>query len=101
MKTLPLGAVVALADLRDCARAETIAGRLQPADLAAGNFAKGRFAWRLENVRRLDKPIPLVGRQGLFNWSPPHTLQLDLLPAVDHAAACRFIGWGDNYRCSA
>lgn len=87
------GAVVAVATLADCRHAETIADRLTRADRNAGNFAPGRFGWRLEQVRRLKVPIPAVGRQGLFQWIPPEDLEDLLGPVLDHGAACRRIGW--------
>lgn len=93
MRELPLGAVVAVAKLTLCRRAEVVADHLTRADRAAGNFAHGRWAWRLENVRRLNDPIPAVGRQGLFHWTPPADLEHRLGPVLDHGAACRLIGW--------
>lgn len=33
-----------------------------------GDFTPGRWAWRLENVRRLEQPIPARGKQGLWEW---------------------------------
>jgi hypothetical protein len=47
----------------------------------------------IDNVQRLSRPIPLVGRQGLFNWTPPADLTAQLGPVLDHGAACRLIGW--------
>ena len=90
---LPRGVVVAVAHLTTCDPAERVADHLTQADRAAGNFARGRFAWRLERVQRLIQPIPLIGRQGLFNWSPPADLANNLGPILDHGAACRRIGW--------
>lgn len=91
--TLPRGGVVAVGDLVHCRRAETIAEYLTRADLEAGNFAFGRYAWRIDKVRRLAHPIPLVGRQGLFNWHPPVDFEASLGAVIDHAAACRYHGW--------
>jgi hypothetical protein len=33
-----------------------------------GDFSPGRFAWLLDDVRKLDEPIPARGRQGLWEW---------------------------------
>ena len=92
-RDLPRGFIVAVADLTACDPAERVADHLTQADLAAGNFARGRFAWRLERIRRVREPIPVVGRQGLFNWTPPGGLESNLGPVLDHGAACRLIGW--------
>ena len=32
-----------------------------------GDFSSGRFAWQLKNIRRILKPPPIKGRQGLFD----------------------------------
>lgn len=90
---LPRGVVVAVGRLTHCRPAETVADHLTRADRAAGNFAHGRFAWRVEDLRALAEPIPLVGRQGLFNWTPPADLESRLGPVLDHGAACRLHGW--------
>jgi hypothetical protein len=94
---LPLGAVVAIAELVDVMPADVLARQgaaLTRANLAAGNFAPGRLAWRLANIRPLHRPIPLVGRQALFNWTPPDDLDERLGPVVDHLQAAHRIGWG-------
>ena len=36
--------------------------------LPYGNFARGRYAWILGDVRPLPEPIPAKGRQGLWRW---------------------------------
>lgn len=71
---LPLGGIVAVADLVDCLSVnyrECLEGRYShlntPNERAFGDFGVDRFGWMLENVRRIDPMIPLVGRQGL--WS--------------------------------
>lgn len=92
-KSCPIGAIVAIGDLTSVHRAETVAGRTSRPDLAAGNFTMGRYAWRIDNVRALDRPIPCVGRQGIFNWTPPGDLAQRLGPAVDHFAVCRQLGF--------
>jgi hypothetical protein len=35
-------------------------------ELRLGDFSVGRFAWKLEKVRRFKNPFPIRGRQGLF-----------------------------------
>lgn len=35
--------------------------------LPYGDFTPGRYAWLLDNVHPIE-PIPVVGRQGLWNW---------------------------------
>jgi hypothetical protein len=76
---LPLGAVVALADLVACNRTE----HTRPAselDLAFGDWTPGRWAWRLAGVRMLDEPIPCSGKQGL--WYVSELLERRVLAAL-------------------
>lgn len=36
-----------------------------------GDYTPGRFAWTLKDIKRLPKPIPVRGHQGLWEWEPP------------------------------
>lgn len=40
-------------------------------EIMFGNFAKGRYAWELANVKMLETPIPAKGKQGLWEWDHP------------------------------
>ncbi|MDF0553112.1 ASCH domain-containing protein [Kamptonema sp. UHCC 0994] len=74
---LPLGAIVAIADLVDCL--EVIGDLSKPpiiavnkhlqsnVELLCGDWQVGRFAWKLENIRQL-APIPAKGYQRF--WIP-------------------------------
>lgn len=48
-----------------------------------GDFAPGRYAWLLADVRPLTPPVPAQGRQGL--WAPDD----DLILAIEDGAAAR------------
>lgn len=90
---LPLGAIVAVAQLTRCREARAVYCSLTEADRAAGNFAAGRWAWTLDHVQPLLPPQSAVGRQGLFNFSLDLEMRRRLEAAVDHLAACRYVGW--------
>ncbi|HEY0075556.1 MAG TPA: ASCH domain-containing protein [Abditibacteriaceae bacterium] len=62
-----LGCVVAVVDLKDCVPTEELASTISDQELAFGNYARGRFAWILENVRSLQNPLPQRGAQRFFN----------------------------------
>ena len=71
-KFLPLGAVIAIADLVNCIKMdyELICFWREtygPDELAFGDFTPGRYAWILANVRRIE-PVAAKGMQGLWNW---------------------------------
>ena len=57
------GAVVAIADLRGCARLEDL-----PLEYRDHAHASGPWCWILRNVLPLKKPIPMRGAQGLWEW---------------------------------
>lgn len=90
---LPRGALVAVGELQRVVSAESLADQVTRADHAAGNFAPGRFGWRIGDLRQLRAPIPLTGRQGLFNWTPPEDLHRQLGPVRDHALIVHQMGW--------
>lgn len=91
LKELPTGAVIATAELVDVwimgmgpsspyARDSIFQARRLPysddffvpteKERAFGNWIPGNYAWQLENVKILPKPIPAKGQQGLWNWEP-------------------------------
>lgn len=93
MNRPPVGVIVAVGELTACLTTDDVEPFITRADREAGNFGSGRFAWAFSEVRALRRPIPMVGRQGLFNWTPPEDLEDNLGPRLDHAAECRGIGW--------
>lgn len=88
LKAMPLGCVIATARLINCKRIVTpehlhadagassayvAANEMYPPDepeLSFGDYSHGRFAWVLENVEPLPKPIPAKGALGLWEWDP-------------------------------
>lgn len=70
-KWLIYGAVVCMVDLVDCVRTSELRGRIPPdhefwGDFSDGEDGKGRYAFKLENVRVLPEPVPWRGMQGFF-----------------------------------
>jgi len=66
---LPTGALIGTVKLVDC-----LPTRLPFGDAAAngddrecGDFSPGRFAWRRDEFRLFERPIPYRGAQGIFN----------------------------------
>jgi len=75
-RALPLGKVLAVAELVDCYKIWP--SRLASpsiAECAFGDFTPGRYAWCLGNVRALRTPIAAVGHQGLWEWAAPAELE--------------------------
>lgn len=75
---LPRGAIVAVADVVDVARTDDMWVRMDwapdgSAERAFGNYATGRRAIKLGNVRRLREPVHCLGALGL--WRVPDQIE--------------------------
>lgn len=70
---LPTGCVLCIANLTFCYRTETAGRSVKQMERDFGNWTPGRYAWKLERVRRFD-PIPARGAQALWAWAPPAEL---------------------------
>lgn len=44
-----------------------------PYDEMLGNWSDNRHLWFLSRIVALTPPVPVIGRQGIFNWSPTST----------------------------
>jgi activating signal cointegrator 1 len=84
---LPRGQALCLVHLSDCVPVEEVRDRLSPQELAFGNYDDGRFAWILTSLRRLVKPVPWVGAQGL-RTVPERTATILQLMTVPTCRAC-------------
>lgn len=64
---VPLGALLGVAELVNCAATDEIEFLLDPIERRYGDYTAGRFGWQLADVRRFVEPIGFTGRQGFFN----------------------------------
>ena len=64
---LPLGALLAVVTLVDIQRIPQGNIPDEP-ERTFGDYAPGRFAWIIEDVRPLPEPVPAKGRLGLWQW---------------------------------
>jgi len=68
---LPLGAVIATAELYDIRATSYIADAISRRELAFGDYSGGRYAWLLRNVELLPEPVQCKGALGLWEWAQP------------------------------
>lgn len=71
---LPLGCIVATAKLVDCIKVtKKYAEALDDYERMFGNYTIGGYAWVLEDIKPLERPIKVKGAQGLWSWikGPP------------------------------
>lgn len=64
------GAIIGEADLVDCILVnEEFDKELRNIDkIVYGNNHLNNYAWKLENIKKYDKPIPIKGKLGLWNY---------------------------------
>ena len=63
---LPLGVVVATANLIGCRLAEDVINQIGDIERMYGDYTAGRYAWFLTDVIALASPVPWRGSQRLF-----------------------------------
>lgn len=69
---LPLGAVVATANLYDCLQmSDEYVSRLNRLERILGDHRPGRYAWRLTDTQLLHPPVLARGAQRLWEWREP------------------------------
>ena len=61
-----LGCAVGVVALTDC---QPMIDGGSVIENAVGYFSEGRFGWKCDNPRMFETPIPVVGKQGLWNPS--------------------------------
>ncbi len=57
VSALPLGCGLCVVDLMDCIPTEKLARSLSEQERTFGDFSRGRYAWKLENLRLFDQPV--------------------------------------------
>ncbi|WP_346235706.1 ASCH domain-containing protein [Lysinibacillus telephonicus] len=76
-KQLPIGVVLATAEIVECHRVGATLGyasvfdsgkSINGLEVAFGDYTKGRYAWELANVEVLKTPIPAKGQLSLWEW---------------------------------
>lgn len=69
---MPCGAIIGKAKLVDCKLIDTeyreFVQTFCPAEFAFGDFSVGRYAWVMQDAVKFEQPIPVKGRQGIWNW---------------------------------
>jgi hypothetical protein len=74
-ETLPLGCVVAVGELTAIYATRELFLKLSKQERDFGDFTPGRYAWRIQNMRMLEEPIPVKGQQGLWEWEAPEWVE--------------------------
>lgn len=67
--SLMFGSVLGTVQLTAIYRTELLVPKINRQERAFGNYQDGRFAWRLEQPQFFDQPIPVSGKQGLWDWN--------------------------------
>jgi activating signal cointegrator 1 len=81
----PFGQITAIAWLRDVYQLAPLVWKsdLPPEpERSFGNYHGGRYIWLLPYVYRLKTPIPVVGHQLLWNWTPTEEFREEIRNAL-------------------
>lgn len=67
---MPFGEVICHGILASVDRTDDLLmrGEIDQTEFAWGNYAPGRFAWKLSDLVVLPVPVPVMGRQGIYWW---------------------------------
>lgn len=69
LEDLPTGCIVGGGNLVACHYIdEAFLEQLHPEQRIYGDYSLGRYAWELDKMQELTYPIPIPGKQGLWNW---------------------------------
>jgi len=68
---MPMGAIIAVCNLEACFKIDPGPLLISEMEKAFGDYTPGRFMWMLEDMQKLDEPIYLKGRMGLWEWKAP------------------------------
>lgn len=67
----PTGVILAVAEMTDCLLMdEDLIASISDQERSLGDWQVGRYAYKLENVQVLPKPVAASGKQGMWNWEP-------------------------------
>lgn len=88
---LPAGRILCIADLVDVVPTEAVASvpyfRENQLEPFFGDYSAGRFAWRLANVRALEHPIEVSGKQRLFQLPAAALAAIESQVRIEHGNA--------------
>ena len=68
---LPFGKVLAIARIVECMPTVQAAKLVSDEELCFGNYEPGRWAYRLEVLKRLEPAVTRRGARGLWDWEVP------------------------------
>lgn len=70
---LPRQSIVAICELTECRQTETLVAEISTLEQQFGDYTRGRFAFRLINVRVLSDPVKVRGALGI--WTVPDDVE--------------------------
>lgn len=73
MDVYPMGCIVCITEITDCILMDKkLIESISDREFNLGDWVVGNYAWKLGTVE-LFKTIPVVGKQGLWNWDEKPT----------------------------
>jgi hypothetical protein len=91
MRLCPFGFALCVVRLSGCVKiTASFANSLTQRERDLGDYTPGRYAWVTEDLRELAKPVPVVGKRGLFSLRPEESFAViaqsiaGVLPELSH-----------------
>lgn len=66
---MPFGAIIGKCHLDGCFRIKPGPFLISDQEKAFGDYTPGRFMWTANNMEKLEKPIFVKGKMGLWEWN--------------------------------
>lgn len=60
-------------------KTQYVRANISDQELTYGNYANDRWAWKTKNLVKLPEPIPMKGKQSLWDWTVPPDVEKLLL----------------------
>jgi hypothetical protein len=93
-RVLVFGAIVCIADVTGCENTGLLRSRIPPEHEFWGDFSDGRYAFKLANVRLLDRPLPWRGQQGFFDVDLGSAIEAPSAAELESAGQLSLFGGG-------
>lgn len=62
------GCGLCVCELVHCYPVEAVRDRMTMREYKLGNYSNGRYAWHMKVLKVFERPIPMRGQQGLWDW---------------------------------
>lgn len=81
-KELPRGFILCLCQFQGAYKTEYLKGRISSDEAYFGNYAAGRWGWKLKTFHVFDTPIRCQGQMGVWSWRVSDEIHIPPAPEL-------------------